>query len=66
MNTETIRIPVMEGEPVSAALSLPESNLASGSVGVILAHGAGNDMNHPLLVSLSRGLAKISRPYGRH
>jgi predicted alpha/beta-hydrolase family hydrolase len=58
MNTETIRIPVMEGEQVSAVLSLPERNLASGSVGVILAHGAGNDMNHPLLGSLSQGLAK--------
>jgi predicted alpha/beta-hydrolase family hydrolase len=58
MDTETIRIPVMGGEQVSAVLSLPESNLAPGPVGVILAHGAGNDMNHPLLVSLSQGLAK--------
>jgi predicted alpha/beta-hydrolase family hydrolase len=58
MNTETIRIPVMDGEQVSAVLSLPESNRAPGPVGVILAHGAGNDMNHPLLVSLSQGLVK--------
>ena len=58
MNTETIRIPVMGGEQVSAVLSLLESNRAPGPVGVILAHGAGNDMNHPLLVSLSQGLVK--------
>ena len=58
MNTETIRIPVTDGEQVSAVLSLPESDRPSGPVGVILAHGAGNDMNHPLLVSLSQGLAK--------
>jgi len=58
MKTEAISIPVMEGEQVSAVLSLPESKLAPRSVGVILAHGAGNDMNHPLLVSLSQGLAK--------
>ena len=58
MNTETIRIPVLDGEQVSAVLSLPESNRAPGPVGVILAHGAGNDMNHPLLVSLSQRLAK--------
>ena len=58
MNTETIRIPVTDGEQVSAVLSLPESNLPPGPVGVILAHGAGNDMNHPLLVSLSQGLFK--------
>jgi predicted alpha/beta-hydrolase family hydrolase len=58
MNTETIRIPVMNGEQVSAVLSLPESNRTPGPVGVILAHGAGNDMNHPLLVSLSQGLVK--------
>ncbi|MGW8220648.1 MAG: alpha/beta hydrolase family protein [Syntrophobacteria bacterium] len=58
MNTETIRIPAMDGEQVLAVLSVPESNRAPGSVGVILAHGAGNDMHHPLLVSLSQGLVK--------
>jgi predicted alpha/beta-hydrolase family hydrolase len=58
MHTETIRIPVTDGEQVSAVLSLPESDRSSEPVGVILAHGAGNDMNHPLLVSLSQGLAK--------
>ena len=58
MNTETIRIPVRDGEQVSAVLSLPESDRSPGPVGVILAHGAGNDMNHPLLVSLSQGLVK--------
>jgi len=58
MNAETIRISVMGGEQVSAVLSLPESNRALGPVGVILAHGAGNDMHHPLLVSLSQGLVK--------
>lgn len=58
MNTETIRIPVRGGEQVSAVLSLPESDRSPGPVGVILAHGAGNDMNHPLLVSLSQGLVK--------
>jgi predicted alpha/beta-hydrolase family hydrolase len=58
MYTETIRIPVMEGEQVSAVLSVPGSYRDPGPVGVILAHGAGNDMNHPLLVSLSQGLVK--------
>jgi predicted alpha/beta-hydrolase family hydrolase len=58
MNTETIRIPVRDAEQVSAVLSLPESDRSPGPVGVILAHGAGNDMNHPLLVSLSQGLVK--------
>ena len=58
MNTETLRIPVMDEELVSAVLSVPESNRAPGPVGVILAHGAGNDMHHPLLVSLSQGLVK--------
>lgn len=58
MNTETIRIPVTDGEQVSAVLSLPESDQTPGPVGVILAHGAGNDMNHPLLVSLSQGLVQ--------
>jgi predicted alpha/beta-hydrolase family hydrolase len=58
MNTETARIPVTDGEHISAVVSLPESDHPAGSVGVILAHGAGNDMNHPLLVSLSQGLVK--------
>ena len=58
MKSETISIPVKDGEHVSAVLSLPESELPPRPVGVILAHGAGNDMNHPLLVSLSKGLVK--------
>lgn len=58
MFTETIRITIMDGEQVSAVLSLPENDRSPGPVGVILAHGAGNDMNHPLLVSLSQGLVK--------
>ena len=58
MNTEKLRIPIRDEEQVSAVLSLPENDLPAGPVGVILAHGAGNDMNHPLLVSLSQGLVK--------
>ena len=56
MNTEKLRIPIRDEEQVSAVLSLPENDFPAGQVGVILAHGAGNDMNHPLLVSLSQGL----------
>ena len=31
---------------------------ANSKTGLIFAHGAGNDMNHPLLVSVSQGLAE--------
>jgi len=55
MNPEPLRIDIGDGAAVSALLHAPAS-LASG-VGLILGHGAGNDMRTPLLEGVATGLA---------
>ena len=44
-------------ESVSTVLCAPDSFGKDEVAAVIIAHGAGNDMNHPLIVSLCEGLA---------
>ena len=55
MRDKIVAIPVSEAEKVSGILSIPDAGQTD--TGVILAHGAGNDMSHPLLASLAEGLA---------
>ena len=55
MRTDEVVIPIGEGKQVSGVLSLPDRD---GNKGVILAHGAGNDMNQPMIVFLAEGLAR--------
>jgi uncharacterized protein len=54
MKTDKVVIPVGEGRKVSGALSIPDGEVKKG---VIMAHGAGNDMNQPMFVFLAEGLA---------
>lgn len=56
MKTEKVYIPVPDNERTSGILVVPDGYLAGEGAGVILAHGAGNDMNHPLIASLAEGL----------
>lgn len=42
---------------VSAVLSGPDLASESREIGLIFAHGAGNDMHNPLIVAVSEGLA---------
>jgi predicted alpha/beta-hydrolase family hydrolase len=56
MRTETVSIPLAEAGPVSARLDLPVDT--SVGTGVVLAHGAGNDMDNPLLAHVAAGLAR--------
>ncbi len=58
MISERVSIPVGEKGRVSGALSVQAERQSAERAGVILAHGAGNDMEHPLLVSFSQGLAE--------
>jgi hypothetical protein len=58
MIKEKVSIPVAQKGTVSGEVFLPEDHQRGKSTGVILAHGAGNDMTHPLLVLLSKGLAE--------
>jgi predicted alpha/beta-hydrolase family hydrolase len=58
MFSQSVSIPVGEIEEVSGVVCGPEGHQAGEGTGVILAHGAGNDMEHSLIVTLSRGLAE--------
>ena len=55
MKTDKVVIPVGEGKKVSGVLSIPDGQVKRG---VILAHGAGNNMNQPMFVFLAEGLAQ--------
>ena len=57
---EEVLIPVGEREHTAGILTLPKGDLKQA--GVIVAHGAGNDMKTPLLVTFSEGLAAAGYP----
>ena len=58
MQATEISVRINEKEHTSAILSVPAGYQSGRGTGIILAHGAGNDMNHPLLVELSQGLIR--------
>lgn len=62
MDRRRLTVPVEKGETVSAVLTLPPGTGRERGTGVIVAHGAGNDMEHPLLVSFADGLAGAGYP----
>ena len=63
MNIRKLSIPVGNNEQVSAVLSLPAEDRENGqTVGVITAHGLGNDMDKPLLAAFTEGLAEAGYP----
>jgi uncharacterized protein len=71
MKSEHVAIAISEKESVSAILSVPDR--FDSEVAVIVAHGAGNDMNNPLLVSFCDHLAaagylavRFNFPYKEH
>lgn len=57
MTTRTM-IPVGEKELVSAVIAVPERCSKRKKTGIIISHGAGNDMDNPMIVFLSKGLAE--------
>jgi len=60
IQNEPVAIPVSESTKVSGVLSVPDAR--PKDTGVIIAHGAGNDMNQPMLASLAEGLANAGYP----
>ncbi|HET58291.1 MAG TPA: hypothetical protein ENN35_07615 [Deltaproteobacteria bacterium] len=62
MNNKRLTIPVTDTESVSAVLTLPSKKSAVKKTGVITAHGAGNDMNNPLIVAFTDGMAVNGYP----
>jgi predicted alpha/beta-hydrolase family hydrolase len=55
MRIDKVVIPVGEADRVSGLLAVPDGHVKKG---VILAHGAGNDMNQPMLAFLAEGLCE--------
>ena len=58
MKEERSTIPLGRGETVSSVFTIPDEYAAGQDTGIILAHGAANDLNHPLLSSVAHGLAE--------
>ena len=58
MQTNNITIPLSKGETVSGVIAAPDNHRPGKGTGVIIAHGAGNDMDHALIVAISKGLAE--------
>jgi len=58
MKTCKLWIPIGKGEKVSGIVKIPDGFQSTKTAGVILAHGAGNDMNNPLIVAAARGLCQ--------
>jgi hypothetical protein len=56
MQVEPVSIPVGDKQKVSGVLTIPDGY--TGQRGVIFAHGAGNDMNQPLLMFLAGRMAQ--------
>ncbi len=57
MVNEATYIKVMGPEKVSAVISGPDEPKVSNQTGVIIAHGAANDMNNSLVVAVAEGFA---------
>lgn len=55
MNENSVTLKVGDNETISGVISVPEGQ--GDGTGIVLAHGAGNDMHHPMLLYLARGLA---------
>ena len=53
-----VSIPLGQQGQVSAKISVPADFSPGRNPGIILAHGAGNDLENPLLVFLAEGLAR--------
>lgn len=55
---DRVSVPLAEDESVSGILDVPEGFVPGEGTGVILAHGAGKDMESPFMLSLARGLSR--------
>ncbi|HEU18521.1 MAG TPA: hypothetical protein ENO00_03940 [Deltaproteobacteria bacterium] len=52
-----VTIPIDEHDHVSGILSVPDGYRKATGRGIIISHGAGNDMDNPMIVYLADGLA---------
>ena len=58
MKHVAVKIEVENGEKISAVISVPENHVPGKGVGIIIAHGAQNDMENPLIAAVATGLAR--------
>jgi len=56
MQKHKIMIPTSGGTTVSGVVDVPEGYSSQPGTGIILAHGAGNDMHSPMLAALAEAL----------
>ncbi|MDJ0912273.1 MAG: dienelactone hydrolase family protein [Desulfobacterales bacterium] len=57
MHTTNVAVPLEGNESVSGVITMPDESTAPNRTGIILAHGAANDMHNALIVYLAHGLA---------
>ncbi len=57
MKSKELTIPAGSDEKVSGVVCTPELEPLDKPIGVIIAHGAGNDMHEPVIVKVCEGLA---------
>ncbi|WP_438042973.1 alpha/beta hydrolase family protein [Sorangium sp. So ce128] len=53
MAERSISIPIVDSSPVSGVIHVPRTRAKRSGVAVVLGHGAGNDMNAPLVVDVA-------------
>ena len=58
MKNIEIFIDLKNGESVSGVISGPDTHNEKSNVGIVFAHGAANDMDHPVIVAVSELLAE--------
>lgn len=57
-----LSVPLATGGSVSAILTMPPAKMPYSVPGIITAHGTGNDMENPLIVAFTDGLALEGYP----
>ena len=58
MKTLKVASPITEDENAFGVIAVPAGFEKQNTVGVILAQGAGSDMENPLILALANGLAE--------
>lgn len=56
MRTENVSIVIGTDETVSGIITHPENHNENSTTGLVFAHGASNDMNHPSITAICEGL----------
>ncbi|MCG8619667.1 MAG: dienelactone hydrolase family protein [Desulfobacterales bacterium] len=58
MKIQDLSIPLNTGDRISAVLTTPEDPATTNAKGIVIAHGAANDMNNDLIRAVAQGLSE--------